>query len=56
MKLADGTTVTADETYIKESITDPSAKIVKGYGNLMPQFNLSQTEQDQIVAYIKSLA
>jgi cytochrome c oxidase subunit 2 len=56
VKLADGTTVTADETYIKESITDPSAKIVDGYGNLMPQFNLTPAEQDQIVAYIKSLA
>ena len=44
VKLSDGTTVTADETYIKESITDPSAKIVDGYGNLMPHFNLSQTE------------
>ena len=56
MKLADGTTVTADETYLKESITDPSAKLVDGYGNLMPQFNLTPAEQDQIVAYIKSLA
>ena len=56
VKLSDGTTVTADETYIKESITDPSAKIVDGYGNLMPQFNLTPAEQDQIVAYIKSLA
>jgi cytochrome c oxidase subunit 2 len=56
VKLADGTTVTADETYLKESITDPSAKLVDGYGNLMPQFNLTPAEQDQIVAYIKSLA
>jgi cytochrome c oxidase subunit 2 len=56
VELSDGTTVTADELYIKESITDPSAKIVKGFGNLMPRFNLTPEEQDQIVAYIKSLS
>ncbi len=56
VKLSDGTTVTADETYIKESITDPGAKLVDGYGNLMPHFNLSQTEVNQLVTYIKSLA
>ena len=56
VELADGTTVTADETYIKESITDPGAKIVKGYGNVMPHFTLSQEEVDQIFAYIQSLA
>ena len=54
--LSDGTTVTADETYIKESITDPGAKLVDGYGNLMPHFTLSQTEVNQLVAYIQSLA
>ncbi len=56
VQLSDGTTVTADETYIKESITDPGEKLVKGYGNLMPHFNLSQTEINQLVAYIQSLA
>ena len=56
VELADGTTVTADEIYIKESITDPGAKIVKGYGNLMPHFTLSQEEVNQLFAYIQSLA
>jgi cytochrome c oxidase subunit 2 len=56
VELSDGTTVTADELYIKESITDPGAKIVKGYGNVMPHFTLSQEEVDQIFAYIQSLA
>jgi len=54
--LDDGTTVTADDTYIKESMTDPGAKIVKGFGNVMPHFNLSPKEQDELLAYIKSLA
>jgi cytochrome c oxidase subunit 2 len=56
IELADGTTVTADELYIKESITDPGAKIVKGYGNMMPHFTLSQEEVNQLFAYIQSLA
>ncbi len=56
VELADGTTVTADELYIKESITDPGAKIVKGYGNMMPHFTLSQEEVNQLFAYIQSLA
>ncbi len=55
VELSDGTKVTADDLYIKESITDPSAKIVKGFPNVMPQFNLTPEEQDQMVAYIKSL-
>ena len=56
VELADGTTVTADETYVKESITDPGAKIVNGYGNVMPHFTLSQEEVNQLFAYIQSLA
>jgi len=54
--LNDGTTVTADDLYIKESMTDPGAKIVKGFANMMPHFNLSPKEQDELLAYIKSLA
>ena len=35
--LADGTTVTVDDAYIRESILDPNAKIVKGFPpNIMP--------------------
>lgn len=56
VELSDGTTVTADEIYIKESITDPGAKIVKGYANMMPHFTLSQEEVNQLFAYIQSLA
>ena len=31
VELADGTSVTADDTYLERSITDPDAEIVKGY-------------------------
>src|SRR5262249_6342110 len=36
--LADGRTVTADETYLRESILRPAAKIVQGYQRIMPAF------------------
>ena len=55
--LADGRTVTADDAYIRESILQPTAKIVAGYQPLMPSFQ-GQLTEEQIIAltsYIKSL-
>jgi cytochrome c oxidase subunit 2 len=56
--LADGTSVPADDTYLRESIVRPGAKIVAGYQNLMPTFEgqLSEEELNDLVAYIKSLS
>jgi cytochrome c oxidase subunit 2 len=57
VKLADGSTVLADDAYIRESILQPNAKIVAGYAPVMPSFQGLVTE-DQILAltaYIKSL-
>ncbi len=55
--LADGRTVTADEAYIRESIFDPGAKVVKGFPNVMPTFKGSLSDDDvaAIIAYIKTL-
>jgi cytochrome c oxidase subunit 2 len=55
--LADGSTVTADDAYIRESILNPQAKIVAGYQPLMPSFQGQLTEEQLIdlTAYIKSL-
>lgn len=55
--LADGSTVTADDAYIRESIVTPSAKIVAGYQPLMPTFQGQMTEEQilSLTAYIKSL-
>jgi cytochrome c oxidase subunit 2 len=57
--LADGTTVTVDDEYIRESIVDPNTKLVEGFQpNIMPQ-NFGETFSDSdieaITAYIKSL-
>jgi cytochrome c oxidase subunit 2 len=55
--LADGSNVTADEAYIRESILVPNAKIVAGYQPLMPSFQGQLTEEQimSLTAYIKSL-
>src|SRR5713226_8867400 len=58
VQLTTGQTVTADEAYIRESILNPSAKIVAGYQNIMPTFQGQVTEEDllQLIEYVKSLA
>lgn len=55
--LADGSTVTADEAYIRESILQPNAKIVAGYQPLMPTYQGQLTEEQilALTAYIESL-
>src|SRR5579875_3896586 len=56
--LADGTSVVADETSLRESIVNPQAKIVAGYEPVMPTFQGLFSEEDlmQLIAYLKSLA
>jgi cytochrome c oxidase subunit 2 len=57
VKLADGSTVKADEGYIRESILRPEAKIVAGYQPSMPTFQGLVTEEGvlQLIEYVKSL-
>jgi cytochrome c oxidase subunit II len=57
VKLAGGQSVTADETYIRESIVNPQAKIVAGYEPIMPVFKglISEDGILQILAYLKTL-
>ena len=54
VKLTDGTTVTADEAYILQSIKKPDAKVVKGY-SVMPQLGVSDADAKVLIEYIKSL-
>lgn len=58
VKLTSGQTVKADDAYIRESILNPSAKIVAGYTPIMPTFQGQLNEEQilQLTAYIKSLA
>ncbi len=54
--LADGSTVTADADYIRESIQQPGAKIVQDFANAMPPYNLSDTQLEALLAYLASLS
>ena len=57
VQLLDGSTVIADDNYLRESIMNPQAKIVAGYQPLMPTFQGLVNEEGllQLIAYIKSL-
>jgi cytochrome c oxidase subunit II len=56
--LKEGRAVIADESYIRESIYNPSAKIVAGHSDIMPSFKGQVTEEEVIAltAFIRSLA
>lgn len=58
VQLADGRTVIADETYIRESIVNPNAKLVAGFQPIMPTFQGLISEEGilQLVTYVKSLS
>lgn len=55
--LTDGSTVTVDDNYIRESILNPAAKIVEGYQNQMASYEgrLSDEEISDIIEYLKTL-
>jgi len=58
VELSDGSTITADEAYIRESILNPSAKVVKGFPNIMPpnyKDTLTEQQISDLVAFIASL-
>ncbi|MGZ4778743.1 MAG: cytochrome c oxidase subunit II [Thermoanaerobaculia bacterium] len=55
--LADNSTLKADDNYIRESILNPQAKIVKGFQPVMPTFQGQVSEEDllKLLAYVKSM-
>jgi cytochrome c oxidase subunit II len=57
VQLEDGRTVVADENYVRESILNPSAKIVSGFKPIMPVFQglVSEEQVNALIAYVKSL-
>ncbi|HKB80733.1 MAG TPA: c-type cytochrome, partial [Thermoanaerobaculia bacterium] len=52
---ADGTTTIADEEYIERSIEKPSANVVKGFDNVMPEMPVPPADIHAIVQYIETL-
>jgi len=57
VEMSDGTKTTVDENYIRQSLTEPQAQLVKGFAPVMPTFKgtLSDDEIGNLIAYIKSL-
>ena len=55
--LTNGQSIRADEAYIRESIINPQAKLVEGFGPIMPTFQgqISEDQLVQLLAFIKSL-
>lgn len=54
-QLTDRTSVTVDENYLRESILQPQARIVRGYQPVMPRAGLNDLQINAIIAYIRSL-
>lgn len=55
-ELADGSIITVDDDYIRKSISEPAAQVVKGFTAIpMTAFQFSDQENDDIIAFIKSL-
>ncbi|HMO16908.1 MAG TPA: cytochrome c oxidase subunit II [Oligoflexia bacterium] len=54
-EMESGLKVDVDENYVRESILNPAAKIVKGYPNAMPAFEgqLSEDEIAGLIAFLK---
>jgi len=60
VQLADGTTVVADDAYLKRSILDPGAQTVEGFpqglmATLVPPHSITTLQADAIVAYLDTL-
>lgn len=56
-ELADGSKINVDEDYLRESMLQPNAKVVKGFAPVMPPYQgqLSEREINGLIEYIKSL-
>jgi cytochrome c oxidase subunit II len=56
-RMSDNSLIQVDESYIRQSILNPSAKIVYGFQNIMPTFQgqLNEDEMIELIEYIKAL-
>ena len=47
--------ITIDETYIRKSIIEPNADVVKGFEPIMPEISLTESQITGIIEYLKNL-
>jgi cytochrome c oxidase subunit 2 len=57
VEMEDGKAYVVDESYIRESVVDPTAKVVKGFDPVMPTYRGTLKEEDiaEIVAWLKTV-
>lgn len=54
--LSDGTTVTNDENYLRQSILEPASQVVQGFPPIMPTYaSLNDRQIDAIIEYLKTI-
>jgi cytochrome c oxidase subunit 2 len=58
VELSDGSTVIVDEVYVRESILNSQAKVVRGFQPLMPTFQglISEEGLVSLIEYVRSLS
>jgi cytochrome c oxidase subunit 2 len=44
-----------DDAYLRESIHEPKAKIVKGFQPVMPKPQITDADVDKIIDYLKTV-
>lgn len=54
-KLTNGSTITADDVYLRDSIVNPSTTVVAGFDDVMPKPDLTDEEVNAIVEYLENL-
>lgn len=57
VRLSDGETVQADDTYLRDSILRPDHQVVAGFESTMPSYSqeLGETQLRTLIAYLRSL-
>ncbi len=53
--LEDGRAAVVDRDYVARAVREPQADVVEGFGAVMPTFDLSDAELDDLVAYLEAL-
>ena len=54
VKLQDGSTVIANENYVRKSITDPMAQLVEGFTPSMITYDLTEKDMKSLLTYLKA--
>ena len=53
--LADGSSVTVDESYVLESVREPAAKLVEGFAPVMIAYDAETISDDDLAALVAFL-